>query len=56
VIPEPVPAAEACLVLASEIEALWQLIAELGSDELQTLVQERARRLADRLGSSVPLQ
>jgi len=39
-------------VLAREIEALWALIAEHGSAELQAAVQEQARRLADRLGSS----
>jgi len=50
--PEPVPASVAVHLLAAEIEALWQLIAELGSAELQEAAQEQARRLADRLGSS----
>jgi hypothetical protein len=57
--PEPVPAIEAaaaCHLLASEIEALWALIAAMGSDELQKAVQERARRLATRLGSRLPVQ
>ena len=51
--PEPVPASVAVHVLAREIEALWALIATMGSDELQKAVQERARQLAIRLGSSI---
>jgi hypothetical protein len=42
-------------VLARELEALWRLIDELGSDELRETAQERAAALAARLGNRPPV-